>query len=251
MADHRPPVGVLGSHPQVADHPSHASLLFGALADSGRIRQRKNGSYRMILKGVDEINWFTDRPNRVEGKWKPGKLLRKWNSYFANSEPNAQTTLEVDGEKEIVTFEMFKPKIKKGKMVFNIKPISDSGEDLLTGLKGKKLGDISLFVDESSDTPSCNLAEAYLEGVVLQYAGLNNANLKGAELIDALLYHSNLANANLADANLYGADLNSANLANANLAGANLAGATLLDAIWDNTTCPDGTNSDSNPSCGF
>ena len=54
--------------------PAGASLLFGALADSGRIRQRKNGSYRMILKGVDQINWFTDRPERVEGTWKPGQF---------------------------------------------------------------------------------------------------------------------------------------------------------------------------------
>jgi len=54
--------------------PAGASLLFGALADSGRIRQRKNGSDRMILKGVDQINWFTDRPERVEGTWKPGQF---------------------------------------------------------------------------------------------------------------------------------------------------------------------------------
>jgi len=58
----------------MAKSPAGASLLFGALADSGRIRQRKNGSYRMILKGVDQINWFTDRPERVEGTWKPGQF---------------------------------------------------------------------------------------------------------------------------------------------------------------------------------
>ena len=44
--------------------PAGSSLLFGALADSGRIKQRENGSYRMVLKGIDEIDWFTDRPNR-------------------------------------------------------------------------------------------------------------------------------------------------------------------------------------------
>ena len=35
-------------------------LLFGALADSGRIKQRKNGSYRMVLKGLDEIDWVQE-----------------------------------------------------------------------------------------------------------------------------------------------------------------------------------------------
>ena len=45
---------------------------------------------------------------------------------------------------------MFKPKIKKGKMIFIIKTISDSGEDKLTGLQGLKMNDISLFIDDAT-----------------------------------------------------------------------------------------------------
>ena len=70
------------------------------------------GSYRMVLKGVDEIDWFTDRPNRVEGTWKPQKLLRRWDKYFATSEPNAQAGFKAGKEHEMATFEMFKPKMK-------------------------------------------------------------------------------------------------------------------------------------------
>ena len=285
----------------MAKIPAGASLLFGALADSGRIRQRKNGSYKMVLKGVDEINWFTDRPNLVEGKWKPTKLLRKWNSYFANSEPNAQVTLKADDEQEMVTFEMFKPKIKKGKMIFNIKSISDSGEDLLTGLKGKELDDISLFIDDaSSDSVSAtslpshsepppgslsnvvlraqlsamerpNLSHSNMSKLKLQGMTLTNANLTKANMSFADLYGANLTTANLTGADLTGANMSYADLAYANLTGANLTNAimnyTLLTktdltdavlttahlygAIWGNTTCPDGSNSDSNPSCGF
>ena len=58
-------------NPLLAKPPAGSSLLFGTLADSGRIKQSKNGSYRMVLRGVDEIEWFTDRPNRVEGTWRP------------------------------------------------------------------------------------------------------------------------------------------------------------------------------------
>jgi hypothetical protein len=29
----------------------------------------------MVLKGVDDINWFTDRPDRVAGEWSPKKLV--------------------------------------------------------------------------------------------------------------------------------------------------------------------------------
>ena len=104
--------------------PAGASLLFGALADSGKIKQRKNGTYRMVLDGVDQIDWFTDRPDRVEGTWKPQKLLRRWDKYFATSEPNAQAGFKAGEEQEMVTFEMFKPKMKSEKMMFNIKPIS-------------------------------------------------------------------------------------------------------------------------------
>jgi len=42
------------------------------------------------------------------------------------------------------------------------------------------------------------------------------------------------------------ANMRGTNLTNANLAGANLQGANIKDAIWSNTICPDGTNSDAN-----
>ena len=45
-----------------------SSLLFGALADSGRIKQRKNSSYRMVLEGIDEIDWSTDRKEVFNGE---------------------------------------------------------------------------------------------------------------------------------------------------------------------------------------
>ena len=121
--------------------PAGSSLLFGALADSGRIKQRKNGNYRMVLKGIDEIDWFTDRPDRVEGTWKPQKLISQWESFFETSEPNAQASFKVEEERELITFEMFKPKFnnKKQRLSFKIDAgiINDRESDLVTGLKGK------------------------------------------------------------------------------------------------------------------
>ena len=46
-------------------------------------RQLEDGSAGC---GSDQL--LTDRPDRVEGKWKSGELMRQWNSTFANSEPN-------------------------------------------------------------------------------------------------------------------------------------------------------------------
>ena len=76
----------------MAKPPAGSSLLFGALAHTGRIRRRKNDSYTMVLRGVDEIDWFTDRPDRKAGIWKPKRLLKQWNSFFKDDEPNAQVT---------------------------------------------------------------------------------------------------------------------------------------------------------------
>ncbi len=74
------------------------------------------------------------------------------------------------------------------------------------------------------------------------------------------LAHANLTSANLTDAHLIDADLAGAKLKDANLTGAALAGtsfqsylgptivvpgANLTGAKWNNTTCPDGTNSNS------
>ena len=45
----------------------------------------------MVLKGVDDIDWFTDRPDRVAGEWSPKKLVNEWDVLFSDGvEPNAQ-----------------------------------------------------------------------------------------------------------------------------------------------------------------
>ena len=136
--------------------PSGASLLFGALADSGRIKQRKNGSYRMVLRGVEEIDWFTDRPYRYEGLWKPQKLIRRWGRYFATSEPNAQAAVKVGEDRHLMTFEMLKPRYNPGskRMIFKINAsiINQREDHLIDELFGQKLTDVSLFIDDATTT---------------------------------------------------------------------------------------------------
>jgi Pentapeptide repeats (8 copies) len=63
-----------------------------------------------------------------------------------------------------------------------------------------------------------------------------SVTMKGADLVLA----------DLRQANLKGVDLSGANLSYADLRGAQLDGANLKNVIWDNTQCPDGTNSDNN-----
>ena len=145
----------------MAKPPAGSSLLFAALADSGRIKERKNGSYRMVLKGVDEIDWFTDRPDRVAGEWSPKKLVKKWDCLFGGVEPNAQMSYTwksfidfagpIEGRGNM-SFEMFKPKLnKKGnRLSFKVKGIGKKNEEIVAGLADQDMDNISLFIDDGT-----------------------------------------------------------------------------------------------------
>jgi hypothetical protein len=58
------------------------------------------------------------------------------------------------------------------------------------------------------------------------------------------LRNADLRNADLRGASLRNADLTGADLTGADLRGADLRGAAVGGAVWSNTRCPDGTNSD-------
>lgn len=122
-----------------------------------------------------------------------------------------------------------------------------------------------------ADLSNANLSMAELGGATLNAANLTNANLYGVKMADANLKFTDLSGVDLRDAtlsadmmgaNLSGADMRGAHFGDANLAyadlrGANLAGATMrgtsgLDqAIFANTICPDGSNSDENDNDRF
>jgi len=93
---------------------------------------------------------------------------------------------------------------------------------------------------------STNLWHAYLANAHLDQANLTNADLITANLTNADLTSADLTNADLSGANLGGASLNFANLTNALLGNAkNFSFAHLAFVTWNNTTCPDGSISNS------
>jgi len=105
-------------------------------------------------------------------------------------------------------------------------------------------------IGPNANLQGCNLTNKNLSGANLSGANLSGANLSGANLSGADLNYANLSSAalettNLVGAVLVGADLAGAFLGFANLSGAALHGANLAGVTWITTTCPDGTNSDS------
>ena len=79
------------------------------------------------------------------------------------------------------------------------------------------------------------------EGAHLWSAQLTGADLKGTTLTNAQLKYANLSGADMAGVDLTGAFLKFANLSGADLSGAILTDANLTRVTWSNTTCPDGT----------
>lgn len=86
-----------------------------------------------------------------------------------------------------------------------------------------------------------NLNGAYLGIAVLDYAVLCHASLRGAYLGGASLWNVNLEQADLSGADLSGADMRYAVLDHTNL----------NQVIWNNTVCPDGSNSDAPDGDGY
>ena len=202
----------------------------------------------MVLKGVDEIDWLTDRPDRVAGEWSPKKLVKKWDVLFSDGAPNAQmsytwtTFMDFVGAmkgRSNMSFEMHKPSVnKKGsKLSFEVKGIGKKNKERVAAQADRDLEDISLFIDGETNA---NLSGANLSGATLTNIELTKANLTSTNLTDTILGNANLGsanltNTNLTDANLYGVSLAGANLSDANLtsvylADADLTGANLTDA---------------------
>ncbi len=118
----------------------------------------------------------------------------------------------------------------------------------------------------SSGRPADGMLER-MKGAYLSGSGMEAMDLSGADLSSADLRGVQMSDTNLSDAILYDADLSpkpvggtgeyKTNLTNANLSyadmtdadltGADLTGAKGLDTVtWSNTTCPDGSNTDTN-----
>jgi uncharacterized protein YjbI with pentapeptide repeats len=124
-------------------------------------------------------------------------------------------------------------------------------------LTGARLDDVVL---EGAD-----LSRAKLRGAGLEDAILGGADLSRADLRDAFFFFTGVAGASFRRADLRGAylavdasyldrppaDFRGANLAGAyvrlaDLTGARFRGANLAGVVWEDTVCPDGTNSDAN-----
>lgn len=115
-----------------------------------------------------------------------------------------------------------------------------------SGLNLSGLSDISSANLTNSDmsSTSATLSIAFSNSNLTQ-TNFSNTSLPDSQFDGTTADHTNFTGATLTSTNFSNATLTNTNFTNANLTSANFSGATFTSVIWSNTTCPDGTNSNS------
>ena len=69
----------------MAKPPSDAPVLFDAQSESGTIKQRKDGSYKLVLKEVERVHWITDNDDAKEGLINAKTYARNFDEYYGKN----------------------------------------------------------------------------------------------------------------------------------------------------------------------
>lgn len=118
--------------------------------------------------------------------------------------------------------------------------------------KNLKKAYIIHLVTEANNYKNTNFRNAILDRLQSNSDNFTGVNFTNASIQNSLLAQSNFTNANFTGANLNLSALNFSDFTEANFTNANLLAnsgqddsiSIFTNAIWANTTCPDGTNSD-------
>ena len=233
--------------------PKDASLLFGAQSEQAVFDSGADCGCapRLTLKNVNRVSWFTDRPYRETGSWKPSRLVRQWDSLYEGGEPNAIAGFSVGNVGQMVAFEMHKPRWNKRteSLSFKLRPLDSIQRDAITGLNKVDLADISIFIDDSSGSQP----PWYPNGSNMNFTGVNfsGMNLSNANMENTNLNGVNFTNTNLTGTSLFQASGSNivgqyANFTNADLWTAVFESSDFTGAIFTSADAPDSSFQNSN-----
>ena len=234
----------------MAKPPSDAPVLFDVECDSSTIKQRKDGSYKLVMEDVERVHWETDDAEADDGYYNAKKYAKSYDNYYGeDAEVSAYETFTLaDGSKEKCKFTVTDVKYnqKSNKLVYDITPANKKQADKITGIESEPQSESAVYSTERTRwRPDWmpNGRKRHLQGADLIYADLSNADLRDADLSGADLIDAKLPRADLRDADLSGAALWNARLWRADLRGALHLNSTFGadQARWIRTTCPDGS----------
>ena len=127
----------------VAKPSSNAPVLFDVECESSTIKQRKDGSYKLVMEDVERVHWDTDdtygdpddpeesdvldeTTDAEEGYYSAEKYAKNYDNYYGkDAEVNAYETFTLaDGSKEKCKFTITDAKYNEesNKLVYDITP---------------------------------------------------------------------------------------------------------------------------------
>ena len=98
-------------------------------------------------------------------------------------------------------------------------------------------------VEPGQDFSSLDLNSSVFFESDLSGIDFSNSNLADADFSDSRAIAANFTGATMTDSVIVGADMTGADFTDADMTDAFIANSVFARAIWSNTTCPDGTNS--------
>ena len=138
----------------MAKPPSDAPVLFDVYSDSSTIKQGKDGSYKLVLEGVEKIHWETDGAEAEEGYYSAKKYAKRFDTYYGkDAEVSAyQTFTLADRTKEKckLTITDAKYNQKSNKLVYDIEPANKTQADKIAGVESEPQSESTVYSTERS-----------------------------------------------------------------------------------------------------
>ena len=136
----------------MAKPPSDAPVLFDVYSDSSTIKQRKDGSYKLVMEGVERVHWETDDAEADDGYYNAKKYAKSYDNYYGeDAEVSAYETFTLaDGSKEKCKFTVtdVKYKQKSNKLVYDITPKNNKQADKITGIESETQTESAVYSTE-------------------------------------------------------------------------------------------------------
>ena len=137
-------------------------LRFDWTTNKSVIKTTKDGKHKIIMHGIDMINWENNTADNSDGTWTPKKFSDSWNNYYGIHEPVTRSIHALKGgNKEQLTYTIDDPKYnrKRNILSFHIEAVNakqHSNLEKLTGLNLKNSDHrIRQFCSSGNGIPGC------------------------------------------------------------------------------------------------
>ena len=161
--------------------PSDAPVLFDVQSESSTIKQGKDGSYKLVMEGVEKVHWETDDAEAKEGYYGAKKYAKSYDTYYGkDAEVSAYETFTLaDGSKEKCKFTITDVKYnqKSNKLVYDITPKNKKQADKITGIEGEAQAESAVYSTERTRWRPDWMPNGRRRK--LRYADLRYADLRG------------------------------------------------------------------------